>query len=109
MILKKFTIASEYTISIELEVLNNLNRISQKLSSEAEAFKERNSLVAIGYNIESKKPINGCCPHCLKAHLLKKAEELNSGKAIREIVTKMHSCETGHHGYYLDEGKLIKI
>ena len=109
MILKKFTIASEYTISIESEILRDLNKISQKLLKEAESFKERNSLAVIGHTIESKKPIHRCCPQCLKAHLLKKSEEMNSGKAIREIIIGMHSCETGHYGYYLDRDELIKI
>lgn len=109
MILKKFVRPLEYTISIEFEILHNLNKISQKLLKEAESFKERNSLAIVGHTIESKKPIHRCCPQCLKAHLLKKSEEMNSGKAIREIIIKMHSCETGHYGYYLDGVNLIKI
>ena len=109
MILKKFTLASEYTISIEFEILQNLNKISEALSNEAESFKERNSLAIIGSSLKDKKPIHRCCPQCLKAHLLKTAEEMNSGRAIREVITKMHSCETGHNGYYMDDGELIKI
>lgn len=51
---------------------------------------------------------NLCCERCLKAHLLKRAEELNLDKEIiREI--KNIKGEIGHMGYYLDENKVTRV
>ena len=109
MTIKKFSQTLECTISIEVKVLNTINSISKKLFLEAQAFRERNGIVAIASSLKDEKPIYKCCPSCLKAHLLKKAEEMNLGRAVREIIRNMATYETGHRGYYLDGGELIKV
>jgi hypothetical protein len=109
MTLKKFSQAFEDTISIEAKLFSNIYLISKKLFFEAEAFRQRNGLAVVASSLENKKPMYECCPACLKAHLLKKAEGLNLGRAVREVIKNMANCETGHYGYYLDDGKLVKI
>jgi hypothetical protein len=109
MALKKFNQALEHAISREVKLLDNIYVISRTLFSEAVAFRERNGLVVVASSVKGKKPIFQCCPQCLKAHLLKKAEEMDLSKAVREVIREMAEVETGHYGYYVDDGMLVRI
>lgn len=104
MVLKKISKAAEDTILIGAKALHSLKAISKKLFLEAEAFARRNVIDLSSFEHETH-----CCPHCLKAHLLKKAEELDDGRAIHEVIVRMGELETGHNGYYLDGEKVVKI
>jgi hypothetical protein len=97
-----------WSISLELTGLPE-RKISKTLQKEAEAFKERNSIVIVGHEIKTKKPIHKCCQSCLKAHLIKKAESLGLDRDLRELLFSMVEYETGHYGYYKDQDKLIRI
>lgn len=103
---KKFTQAPERSVFL---VLNSTKNLSKKLLKESERFRRRNAIVEIACDLESRKKIYECCPSCLKAHLIKKAEEWNLDKDLSNILFLMVEHETGHYGHYLDEGKLIKF
>ncbi len=103
---KKFTPASERSIFL---VVNSSKNLSEKLLKEAEEFRRRNAIVEIACDLESRKKIYECCPNCLKAHLIKKAEEWNLDKDLSKLLFQMVEHETGHYGHYLDKGKLIKF
>ncbi len=107
MVLKKFYRAAEGTFLIGGKVYNKIGSISKKLFLEAIEFGRRNKLVEMASSME--EPAQECCPRCLKAHLLKKAGEMNDGRAIREIILEMADYQTGHCGYYLDGEKVIKL
>ncbi len=96
-------------ISLELASSPQQDKFSRTILKEAETFRERNSIAVLGHTLSGRKPIHKCCPNCLKAHLIKKAEELNLDRDLREVLFSMVEYETGHYGYYLDDGKLIKV
>ncbi len=76
---------------------------------EIEEFTERNSIAVIAYTIPERKPIHRTCPQCLKAHIIKTAQNLGVNRiAITNLISSLH-CETGHNSFYLDEDKLIKV
>ena len=108
MVLKRVSQAAEDTFLIGVKVLHSLKGISRKLFLEAEAFMQRNRIVDLS-SLEDNEINLECCPHCLKAHLLKKADEMNLGKATREIIISMGELQTGHDGYYLDKEKIVKL
>lgn len=107
MVLKKIYLAAEGTFLVGAKVYKKLSNISKKLFLEAVNFGRRNKLIERARAIE--EPVQECCPHCLKAHLLKKAEEMNDGRSIRQLIMKMAEYRNGHDGYYMDGDKLIKI
>lgn len=103
---KKITTASERSISLSFDII--AEALSSELKKEQAAFCKRNAIVKITHSLFRNESYE-CCPNCLKAHLLKKAEEMDSGKDISNILHSMVEHETGHYGYYLDDGELIKI
>ena len=105
---KKFLTTAKRTFSLEVLGLPE-KKLSDVLLKEAEEFRKRNSLALVGHTIPDKKPIFKCCSSCLKAHLIKKAEEKNLDKDLMEVLFLMVEHETGHHGYYLDGEEMIKI
>lgn len=105
---KKYLSVYESSFFLEINSLPE-RKISDVLKKEASAFKERNSIVIGGYDVKTKQPIHRCCPRCLKAHLIKKAEELDLDHDLRELLFSMVEFETGHYGYYMDGDELIKI
>jgi len=84
--------------------LANKKQIPDNLARELENFAKRNSIFSTKVD---DKLVHHCCPSCLKAHALKKSEELNLD--CKEAIEEMFECETGHLGYYLDEEEIIKI
>ena len=80
--------------------------LPEKLLLEISGFKGRNSLSrelkCIGLVIKE------CCPRCLKAHLIKKAKDLNMEKQA-EVYIKSLNCEIGHNGYYKDGEELLSL
>ena len=86
-----------------------LGRLPEKLMSSMASFIKRNSLAIIGSSLSDKKPIHSCCPRCLKAYALRKAEEEGLNEEVKDELTVIFECERGHGGYYLDRGKLIRV
>ncbi len=94
------------------ELITNQERkifLPEALLEEIEEFTERNSLAVIGNTIKERKPIHRCCPQCLKAHIIKTAQEIKLNKYDIIAIASLFPCETGHDGYYLDEERLLKI
>ena len=83
--------------------------IPDDLIAELESYAERNPLHKLVKNAQSKKEIMGCCPRCLKAHMLKTAENLGISQEGRQFLSLFMQGEAGHNGYYLDADELIKI
>ena len=90
-----------------------LNRISKFAEGTflvgAKVFQKRNGLGVVACSLETKEHIEECCPHCLKAHLLKKAEKMNHAGAMSKIIIELGEYENGHGGYYLDAGEVRKV
>jgi len=108
MVQKKYHSLHEHSFFLDFQ--NSPERkISKLLREEATAFRERNSIIILGCDLETKKPIHKCCQSCLKAHLIKKAESLGLYRDLREILFSMVEHETGHYGYYTDGDELIKV
>jgi len=83
------------TKKISGDIISLLHSLLEK---EAKIFKEKNKVYST----------NECCPQCLKAHLIKKAQELS----LDEEIDKIHiilNCQIGHDGYYINEEKLMRI
>ena len=124
MRLKITKTASEYNNPTEGQLFQNLagNLLDYKfvglakgfiipddLIAELEDYAERNLLKNIVSDKEHKKMIEGCCPRCLKAHMLKTAGQLGISTEGRQFLSLFMKGEAGHHGYYLDEDELIEI
>ena len=82
-----------------------IKNIPDKLTDELNHFIKRNSLVFL----HLPNTANGICKRCLKAHAIRKAQEMNLHKWIICSISEKFDCEAGHNGYYLDKSKLIKI
>lgn len=79
--------------------------IPSALIKEIDVFIERNYLVKINGKLDrsgGKRIKFKCCPRCLKAFALIKANEMNLGRETIELLGLWFDCETGHDGYYLD-------
>lgn len=75
--------------------------ITDDLIAEAESFIERNACV--------KQRNDSYCAHCLKAHIIRKAEELGlTGKTIKYL-NEIMPGNVGHEGYYLDNDELREV
>jgi len=82
--------------------------IPDNLIAELEEYTERNSLANLVPE-ECREEVYGCCPRCLKAHMIKTAEQLGLSSKEREFLSLFVDGETGHHGYYMDGDELVKI
>ncbi|MEK6928822.1 MAG: hypothetical protein AABW65_02625 [Nanoarchaeota archaeon] len=79
------------------------SELNKEIKKEIENFAERNSLLRYEDNSHE------CCLRCLKAHFLKLVKnEIISISDFMGINKKIKE-DAGHHGYYLDDQKLIKI
>ena len=102
MIPKIKSIASELTKNISrdaviiMSVLQS-NVIFDKLIPEMRRFEKRNC------------SDERCCPRCLKAHAVKLATDMKLDRKLISIMKNVFEYDTGHHGYYLDKTKLVKI
>ena len=78
------------------------------LIKDISSFMQRNNLaVPSAPTKEVGQPI--VCERCLKAHSLKRAQELSLPRAIVNMIENRFDCPVGHDGYYIDEDELIKI
>ncbi|HLC31196.1 MAG TPA: hypothetical protein VJK51_00875 [Candidatus Nanoarchaeia archaeon] len=77
--------------------------LSLQLKKELEKYIQRNTLALI--TDPQKRPWNGCCPFCLKAHLLKRAQTDLDKKTINQTIRG----KPGHDGYYLDADDLLPV
>lgn len=82
--------------------LRNGLLIPDKLIAEIEEYTNRNSLL-------TNKSGKISCPSCLKAHLIKKAEQFGLDSPSLKYISSIFKGAFGHNGYYLDEETLIKI
>ena len=76
-----------------------LKSIPENVISNLQNFAKRNALVEIGH----------CCPHCLKAHAIKTAENKGLDGRTIQIIKEEFKGEIGHNGYYMDEDQLIRL
>ncbi|MEK6849957.1 MAG: hypothetical protein AABX85_00085 [Nanoarchaeota archaeon] len=83
--------------------------IPDDLIAELESFIKRNSLNRLVLKEDCAAKIHECCPRCLKAHMIKKAEEMGISYEGKEFLVSFMKGEVGHNSYYLDKDKLIKI
>lgn len=74
--------------------------IPDDLIAEAEKFITRNRNKELNYQF---------CPRCLKAHMVKKADEFGLTKEEKRFVESKFIEEAGHQGYYMDEEKIVQI
>jgi len=102
MISKTKTTASEYTKNIENSALIfsilQSNVIFDKMIPELRKFEKRNAIL--------KK---GCCPRCLKAHAVKRAQSMKLEPKLISLIRNLFECETGHLGYYMDRKAIVKV
>ena len=83
--------------------------IPDSLIAEMELFSSRNMLSElIDSKYLTKKP-KEVCPHCLKAHTLRHATLIGLPEESLEFLNELIPGSNGHHGYYLDAGKMVKI
>ena len=83
--------------------------IPDSLIAEMEQFSVRNSLGnLIDAKYLTKKPTE-VCPKCLKAHALHHASLLGLPKESQAFIEKVLPGSVGHHGYYMDEDKVVQI
>jgi len=93
------TLAPEFLLDNGIDYL-----LAKKLIERISAFYFRN---IITFKEEKGKKVAVCCPRCLKAYLLKIAKENNLNKKIINKIKKI-GCETGHYGYFMDSGDLVR-
>jgi|SRR3989344_1517583 len=89
--------------------LSSNSELPENLISEIESFRKRNALVEIEIPIRNAFTVVQCCPQCIKAHAIKKANDLGLGQQALNVIEKEFSGEIGHKGYYLDGEDLIKL
>jgi len=82
--------------------------IPDDLIAEMESYTSRNSFKKIFREIALDMP-HGCCPRCLKAHMIKTAEKIGLQSESIRFLSYFTKGEAGHYGYYLDGNELIKI
>lgn len=100
MTIKKLTTANKQeTISIARAALPEI------LQKEIEKFILNNAILQSNCYPTEKH----CCPQCLKAHLIKKAKELNLKEDVFKIIDFYIKEQAGHNGYYLDRDELVSI
>jgi len=85
--------------------LENGILVPEILIAELEDFAARNSI----NGLHRDKMKSHCCTRCLKAHALRKSDELGLNKKARTFLEELFECEEGHDGYYLDRESLIEI
>ena len=109
MVLNRISKFAEGTFLVGAKVFQKISGLPRKLYEEAVEFQKRNGLGVVACSLETKEHIEECCPHCLKAHLLKKAEKMNHAGAMSKIIIELGEYENGHGGYYLDAGEVRKV
>ncbi|MEK6888617.1 MAG: hypothetical protein AABW80_00755 [Nanoarchaeota archaeon] len=72
--------------------------LPKQLLDQINKFRERNKIVD-----------NVCCEHCLKAHAIHKAQEMNLSQQLTRSILENLEGNLGHNGYYMDKEELVKI
>jgi len=116
MVLKTFQATSEtktieedvcirrFLLFHKIRVLKRGVIIPDNFIAELEDFSLRNSLP------ELKNKRIQCCDLCLKAHALKNAQKFGLDKKAASVISSiLEGDSSGHNGYYLDNGELVKI
>jgi hypothetical protein len=63
------------------------------------------NIIWIQNTIHGKSCMHGrVCLRCLKAFSIHKAKELSLGEGVIGFLSKKFDCETGHSGYFLNNG-----
>ncbi|MEI6731351.1 MAG: hypothetical protein WCK90_01590 [archaeon] len=81
--------------------------IPDDLIANLEEFTRRNALSKIAFLDEEHA--NECCPRCLKAHAMKKAQDMGLDNVSLAFISALFPGEVGHLGYYTDGDRLIEI
>jgi len=87
-------------ISLKVSALGDNMIIPDDLIAKAEGFMMRNMKEETKYMF---------CARCLKAHMLKEAENIGLTKREKSFLSSLIEGEIGHNGYYLDGDELKKI
>ena len=108
MILQKNIPASEQTVFLERRMNHadkkfSMGDLPEEFLLEMNEFIERNVIVAMSDGSFE------CCDSCLKAHALIMADVLELNDKEKKIIRESLKCNSGHNGYYLDDGNLIEI
>ncbi len=98
-----------YLLNYKMSALNKGILIPDLLISEIEKFNKSNYIALTESPLNKERYIYHSCPRCLKAHTLKKAQEIGLDEAAINYVSQLFDCEKGHHGYYLDNEELKEI
>lgn len=95
---------------VDYKVLGLTKRllIPDDLIAEMESYISRNSFKKAFSQFSLDMP-SGCCIRCLKAHMVKKAEEHGLTRGGIKFLSSFLDGEAGHYGYYLDGEDLIKL
>lgn len=97
--------------NIALEEIKSRAIFPKPFLKELENFCIRNSWQVQEYNPERRTtsvfPV--CSARCLKAHAINLSKQLDLGEDAIMVLEEVFPCETGHSGYYEDEGKLIEL
>lgn len=87
----------------------SVKNFSCTIVRQAEEFIGRNAIVP-GIEMDNvilSKPI--CCPRCLKAYVLEEAAREGLKKEQVDTLALIIPGKIGHEGYYMDDGKVVKI
>jgi len=85
--------------------LDNGILIPDILIAELEDFAARNAV----NGLHKDKLKMHCCTRCLKAHALRKSDEIGLDRKTKVFLANLFECEEGHNGYYLDKERVIEI
>jgi hypothetical protein len=121
MVIKKLPASEGNSLAVDIHNLQHILPMIQKkhfekldavpgeLLLEMETFTERNALAIIANKVKDRTPLYRCCVNCLKAYAVNIVKKFEMGGDVEDVISKVLECESGHDGYYIDEGKLIKI
>ncbi len=93
-------------LALPFSVVEDVHRVRTVLSLEGASWHILESVTEFA----SRNILVGkvCCLRCLKAHLLRKAQEEKSSNLVL-LIHKVIREEAGHHGYYLDGEEVRKV
>jgi len=103
VIVKQITPFVRHMLKAKLLALTKGILIHDNLISELDSFVERNKL------FENKNYPYTCCPHCLKAHAIKLADDYGLDSNGKYFLISLFKGNIGHGEYYLDNEELKKI
>ncbi|RMD65784.1 hypothetical protein D6817_05425 [Candidatus Pacearchaeota archaeon] len=84
-----------------------VSQLPVELIAEMVAYLERNVIAEVETGEGGK--VRVCCPSCLKAHAISHARKKGFGEEVVEKLKGLSPMNAGHFGYYMDNGKLVKL